>query len=298
MAKSFLNSFEISKQKFKSSECYQKFPSVTTAILCGITATLISKSTRDVIFNPLSFFRSCVFEQESIPKLPAKKNDKPTIIFDFDHFISCDKFSLSNFDLITYKRAFCEEFLFNAAYYYELILISDRSQEANEKILELLDPLGCISYRLYVKDKKMIDPACLNRDASKLVIISTREDEFNSKFDENLIRLPEFNGKPDTCLLDLMHFFINMHFMNIKDVRETIKSYACKDFIKTFKSVQKKLFQQRNILSFGSFESKLNEVNLNKIEEYKNVKENIQKTGNKIHKYKAVITNFLKNAFL
>ncbi|KAM0681628.1 hypothetical protein GINT2_000141 [Glugoides intestinalis] len=298
MIKSLLNSFELSKENFKSSKCKQKFPSISTAILCCFAATMASESCRTILSNPLSFFKSCIVEQEAIPTLPAKKSGKPTVIFDYDHFISCDKFSFSNLDLITYKRAFCEEFLFNAAYYYELILISERSQEVGDQILKFLDPLGCISYRLYVKDKRVIDPACLNRDMSKLLVFSTGEDEFNSKFNENLVKLPEFNGKPDTGLLDLMHFLINLHFMDIKDFRETIQSYIGKDFIKTFKSVQKKLFQQRNILSFGSFANKLEKVNLNKIEEYKNVKENIKKSENKTQRYRGFIRNFLKNAFL
>lgn len=287
--------FEELKEKFRSSDSSKKFPVFSFSILSGITAILASNSHRDLLFGPISFIKKNLQEDSSIPFLESQKKEKPTIMFDFNNFLSNNRFSWSRFDFITEKRAFCEEFLFNIAHYYEIISLSDRMATIGHSILDDLDPLGCITYRIFLNDKKLLDSNHLCRDLSKLVIISTTKNEFNKDFDKNIIKLEPYNGKKDNNLLDMMHFFINLHYMNLKDFRSTLESYKNTDFIDSFKKIQRKLFQQRNMLSFKNFDKKINEINSNKIKEYKNVKENIKEPPKD---YKNIFTSIIKNFLL
>ncbi|ELA42694.1 uncharacterized protein VICG_00009 [Vittaforma corneae ATCC 50505] len=291
--------FEILKEKFKVSDYSKRFPVLSVSIASGLAFLLSSKSYRNILFNPISFIKLSVFEDESVPFLESQKKEKPVILFDFNNFLSCDKFSLARFDYLTYKRAFCEEFLFNIAYYYEIICVSDRLPSIGHNIIESLDPLSCISYRIFLRDKKMLDSRHFNRSLSKLMVVSSSHNEFHRDFDQNLIKLPKYTGNFDSSLLDLMHFFINVHYMNLKDVRSMLQSYKNCDFIETFKTIQRKLFNQRNLLSFGSFENKVKEINSRKIEEYKNMKAKIKKTVNNGQKsYRTFIFSVLKNMIL
>lgn len=290
--------FERLKEKFTASDYSKRFPTLSISISSGLAVLLSSKSYRNVLFNPISFIKLNAFEAESVPFLEPQKKEKPVILFDFNNFLSCDRFSLSRFDYLVHKRAFCEEFLFNIAHYYEIICVSDRLPSTGHSILESLDPLGCIAYRIFLRDKRMLDSAHLSRSLSQLTVISSSPDEFHGDFEQNIIKLPKYTGNPDSTLLDLMHFFINMHYMNLKDVRSMLQSYKSCNFIETFRTIQKKLFKQRNLLSFANFDKKVKEINLKKIEEYKHMKSKIERTAGSDQGYRNFVVNVIKNIVL
>lgn len=299
MFEKIIGSFRKSRDDFITSDSTKKFPIITSSILSGIAVNAFTKTGRSIISNPLSFIWNNLCERNDLPSLQKKETEKPVILFDLQNFLVCNKFSLRRFDFITYKRAFCEEFLFNAAYYYELIALSERNLEFGDVLLKKIDPLGCISYRLFLNNKKEFRIKNLNRDEKRLIVISTSDNEFNRDFDKNVIQMAPFKGRNDTELLDLMHFLINLQFMNLNDFRPTIESYKGKDFKKTFQNVQKRLFSQRNMFSLTSFDKKLREVNMKKIEEYQKIKSKFEKkkSGNS-NDYKWILSRFIKSVIL
>lgn len=295
-----ISAIESLKKGFQASENSKKFPMVssTLAVLCFLFPINVPKAA---LSNPLSFLRQNIMENHCVPRLEQQKKKKPVVMFDFNNFLSCDRFSLTRFDLITYKRYFCEEFLFNIAHYYELVNVSDCAPATGQRIIGFIDPLGCIGYQVFLKDKRKFDGAHLNREQNQLIVISTSENEFHNDFDQNLIRIPKFLGNQkhiDSDLAGLMHFFINLHYMNVKDVRSILQSYRGCSFIESFGDVQKKLFRQRNLLNWNSYEKKLKEIDKNKIEEYRNLKQKINPNTSSQFRYQDFIIGIAKNIFL
>ncbi|KAI4290933.1 mitochondrial import inner membrane translocase subunit TIM50 [Pancytospora philotis] len=209
-----------------------------------------------------------VFEDGAVPTIPPQAAPKPVILFDCKNLLYCEKFSFSNFNFITYRRAFCEEMLYNLVSHYELVSISEMPSARNFPLLAKLDPFGCISYRLSVGDKRAFLPCNLNRPLEKTVVVATAAGEYNEAFKDNTLLLPRWAGKGDAALLDLVHFFSNLYFMNPRDYRPTIRSYAGAGFFEKFRAVQCRLFKQRNLFSGGAFERKLQDVNAHKAKEY------------------------------
>jgi hypothetical protein len=103
------------------------------------------------------------------------------------------------------------------------------------------------------------------------VLVSTREGEYNKDFDSNTIRIDRWKGELDTKMLDLLNFFSNLYFMNIKDWRNTISSYKCKNFFRAFDKVQKKVFKQMNIFTLNpeeKYRKRVEQVNSERINEF------------------------------
>lgn len=280
------------------SETPKNFPFLSLSLLGGFGAILYSKVSRGLLLSPISFIKCNILECGHPPVLEAQKKEKPVLLFDFNNFLSYDRFSFSRFDSITHKRAFCEEFLFNMAHYYEIICVSDRMAVVGDRILKLLDPLECMSYRIFLSNKRLFDSTHLNRDISKMAVISTSKNEFHDSFDQNLIMIDKFTGKTDSSLLDLMHFFINLHYTGSNDFRDVLKSYQGFDFINSFKTVQKRLFKERNLFSLDSFERKLNEINKKKIEEYKIVETRFKNRSRDFNSYRSFISGIVKSILL
>ncbi|KAI5170900.1 mitochondrial import inner membrane translocase subunit TIM50 [Pancytospora epiphaga] len=262
---------------------------------------ILKKTT--IQMHQLSFLlESCkntFFEDDKIPTIPPQEKPKATIIFDFKNFLTYDRYSLSRFDFITQRRSFCEEFLYNLINHYELISITDSFPTESSHVLPRLDPFGCITYRLCVYNKKHFLPLHLNRPLERVVILSTENDEFSKTFNDNIIRLPRWKGGTDTTLMDLVHFFNNMRFSNLKDYRPTIKSYQNTDFIRAFRNVQERLYNHRSMLSSVSFIAKLAEVNNRKLNEYAEAKKNMEevKKSESITNY-SVILGFIRSVIL
>lgn len=107
--------------------------------------------------------------------------------------------------------------------------------------LNKIDPYGCITYRVFIDEKKRINSSNINRNLESTVFISTKNNEFHTDFKSNIIKLPKWNCSKDNTMLDLVHFFTNFNYMNPKDVRPTLMSYNNKNFIDNFKVIQKQL---------------------------------------------------------
>lgn len=284
---------------FKASESSRQFPSFSLSIIGGLSLILSKKKYRSILFSPITFIKHGILENSQIQILEPQNVQKPTILFDFKNFLYTDKFSIHRFDMVFLKRYFCEEFLFNIAHYYEIVSITDGLPAISNTVLSKIDPFGCIKYRIYLENKKDFEAYHLNRDLSKLIAISTSEDEFHESFSENTLRISPFKDQGDTKLTDMMHFLINLHYSNDKkDFRTILKSYRNVDFFVSFRDIQKRLFSQRNLLSFNRFETQLQKINQEKIIEYAEFKNKVKVPNHEITDLKNTIFNFFRTAVL
>lgn len=251
-----------------------------------------------MLCSPLAFIGSSLLEKDAVPTIPNQEKEKPVILLDTNNLLSCDRFSLARFDVATSKRAYAEEFLFNVAHYYEIIAVSDVYQPEGLRILDQVDPFGCISYRVFVENKRAFRKENLNRPLSRLAVVSSSENEFHPDFDRNTIRLGRWSGKKDSVLLDMVHFFTNLHYMNLKDYRATIESYRGSDFCVSFRNTLRRLFCQRNLFSQGKFQQKLEEVNERKIRDYEAAKKSLLKLKVERGGMRSLALRFLRGLIL
>lgn len=270
---------------FRSSVYAKSIPIVTPAVIISSLSAYLLARPEERGDGSLGAFKSrlidrvraIILQNDPMPAIPAQDKNKPTILFDFQNLLTCNRFSLRRFDFMTYKRAYCEAFLYNLIGNYEIINISDMHAAEGTFLMNEIDPYGCIAYRLFTRDKARYTIERLNRSPSRLVVLSTAWNEFHKSLNENTIRLPKWRGEDDAKLFDIMHFFNNLHFLKLDDYRPTLKSYDGKDFFSAFRNVQKRLYNQRNLFSRTPFESRLQDVNERKVREYQLASANMEK---------------------
>ncbi|KAI5149345.1 mitochondrial import inner membrane translocase subunit TIM50 [Enteropsectra breve] len=256
--------------------------------LANIYSKAKSKVDINATKNKIQSISSILYAKEAY--IPQQKHRKPTVIFDMKNILYNNKFSLQHFDNVYRQRQFCQEFLFNLCYNYELIMVTDVYEPLGRRILQKLDPYGCISYPLFIPNKEMLRKEMLNRDLRKTIFISAEDSEFSQDFAVNTLHLPKWNGCEDKTLLSTLHFLNNINFSDITDYRPTIASYYRTDFSTVFDSIQRKLFHERNLFSFKNFDHEVAKVNQQKVSDFKNAKATMdssstRKTGAQYQKY-------------
>lgn len=269
--------------KFKDKTESGGFPAVTASLLSlGTGIAILGRSEKNG-GGPVGYLKRAGNKmysflrkgQNHIPTLPSQDKARPVLMFDCSAFLLKKNFSFFSLDFLVTKRAFSDVFLFHTAHLYELIHISDSQTDFNRLLLQKIDPYGCISYKIYCEDKKMFTKKHLNRPLEKTVVISTKDDEYNKDFNENILVLKPWQGRQEPGLLDLINFLYNLHFINVVDFRSTIKSYWRKDFHSVFDRVQERIFTQRNIFTWNvrkRYKEKIDELNRKRIEEFKKAK--------------------------
>jgi mitochondrial import inner membrane translocase subunit TIM50 len=213
---------------------------------------------------------------ETIHALPPQKEAKPVIMFDQNEILTRRSFSFFDLDFLYAKRPFSDVFLFHTAHLYELVNVCDLMSSTDRGILQEIDPYGCISYKMFCSSKKMLTREHLGgRPVERLVVLTTKENEYHEDFRDNVLNIGRWSGAPEHRLLDLVNFFYNLHFAGIKDFRSTIKSYSGMDFFAAFDSVQRRLFRSRNMFLWNTdlkYAAKVSEINEMRIGEYKRAK--------------------------
>ncbi|AFM99151.1 putative TFIIF-interacting CTD phosphatase [Encephalitozoon hellem ATCC 50504] len=272
-------------QELKSKMEERRFPYITSSILSlGAAVAILGRpdgSKDQSIVGYIRRFKKKVYsfareKDTGIPILPPQEQPKPTIIFDCEDFLVKKKFSFFSFDFLVTKRAFTDLFLFHSAHLYELVHASESPVSFSRHLLHRIDPYGCISYKVYCKDKKMFSSKHLNRPLEKVVVISTREDEYHEDFDDNILKLDKWPGSPERGLLDLLNFLHNLYFTRIEDFRGTLKSYLGKDFYSAYERVQKKIFVQRNLFSWNvekRYRERINRIDEKRQKDFERAKE-------------------------
>ncbi|ADM12378.1 uncharacterized protein Eint_100520 [Encephalitozoon intestinalis ATCC 50506] len=280
---------------FRSRMEEKRFPFITSSMLSlGVGIAILGRPNGAKDKSIMGYIKrakekACRFLQDPEPKtpvLPPQERPKPTVIFDCKDFLIKKRFSFFNLDFLVTKRAFTDLFLFHSAHIYELVHVSESSVGFSRFLLNRIDPYGCISYKVYCKDKKMFGSEHLNRPLEKVVVISTKENEYHKDFDENLLRLEKWRGGPEYGLLDLLNFLHNLHFTGISDFRGTLKSYLGKNFYSAFERVQKGIFVQRNLFSWDvekRYRSRIKEINEKRMKDFEKAKKtmdaDLQKRG-------------------
>lgn len=215
-----------------------------------------------------------------IPVLPPQCHPKPVVVFDCSELLLKRDFSFFSFDFLVARRAFTDIFLFHTAHLYELIHVSECSSRFNRLLLQRMDPYGCISYKVYCGDKKKFTSQHLNRPLEKTVVISTRHGEYHEDFNSNVVRLGKWSGKPECGLLDLVNFLYSLHFINVEDFRNTLRSYWGKEFYSTFNKVQENIFVSRNLFTWNTrkkYKKRIEEINRKRVEDFQRAREKMDK---------------------
>ena len=205
------------------------------------------------------------FEEPAFDKLlpDVKENDphkKPyTLVIDLDKFLICHIWDPELAKWRIAKRPFAELFLFYMAQLYEIVVFSSLTHFEGDNIVKKLDPFGCIAYSLYryathyQKGVYIKDIGKLNRDLSKVIVLGHDTKGF-SVHPENVIPTPEWTGNPeDGDLEELIDFFETLAFSNTKDVRPIIAKYSGLDIVKTFDSLQERMYEDIRKSHVGVF---------------------------------------------
>eukprot|EP00866_Antonospora_locustae_P000276 jgi/Antlo1/276/683 len=274
--------------KIHSEYLKQGFPFISTSlVLSGVSMYWLGRpSVNDKIgtcgyIKRISEKLLTIIKADNIPTLPEQDQKKPVVLFDVENILIKPRLFPLNFCFSAYKRKFSDVFLFHLAHIYELVSITSLDDES---LYKKIDPYGCISYRLFVPDKKLFEPKHLNRNLKKVVCIASKENEYNHKFHENTLNIGSWNEIGDKRLLQVLDFLINLYFTSINDWRKTISSYRGKDFYETFGKVHKNIFFRRNFLSFNlenKYKNTIENINKSRIMEFKRaeviMEENIAK---------------------
>lgn len=274
-------------KNFLDSDFSSRMPIVTPLIIGGLAIAGFKYMTN----------QCTLIENNETLIVENQKESRPVLLFDYNTLLV--KQSSFPFVFFNFSKSYSEEFIYTMAHYYELICLTDVPSFFASSDLAKLDPLGCISYKIFVNDKSTFDKKCLNRGLKQLVVLSGKKEEFHSDFNNNTLYISNKHDK----LLDISHFLINLYYSKIPDYRETIMSYYGTPFSKTFKRIQEELYNQRNLFDLGrifkndSFEARLREVNESKINDYRSIKNKVFGSEKK-ERYWSIAKNALKTMLL
>ncbi|KAF7684414.1 Mitochondrial import inner membrane translocase subunit TIM50-B [Astathelohania contejeani] len=261
---------------------------------CGMALFYHSKLNKSTKKNAFKKIKDALFikEGEDIPILPKQQVPKPVVLFNPEDFLFKPKFNFLSFKFVSQPRIFSDVFLFHMAHLYELISISDMPVNVGEKLINSIDPYGCISYRLFIRNTHLFNEKHLNRPKDHLVVLSTGINTIHPDFKNHTINIPKWKGECDDFLLNMLNFFTNLYFSNLSSWKDTISSYKNKNFVETYEKIQKKLFRNRNFLSLNldrDYKEKIWDINSERINEYKKAKiimdQNIDNTGDMVDEY-------------
>lgn len=185
---------------------------------------------------------------------------KPVVIIDPFETLLTYNFSFRYLRYIFHRRKYTEEFLFNMGYLYDLVFITDNALISN-KLYNFLDPLGVVKYKFFTFNKKEEMKNIL--DHNEGVILS-------NKYDNKTLNIGNNRGN----LLDVIDFFSSIKLMNV-DLINTVDNYKYKDFFKSWNTVQNKIFDMRNMLSFKNYQAVKQQSYIDKINTYRENKEKI-----------------------
>mmetsp|Transcript_14067 Transcript_14067/g.51108 ORF Transcript_14067/g.51108 Transcript_14067/m.51108 type:complete len:163 (+) Transcript_14067:192-680(+) len=144
------------------------------------------------------------------------------------------------------------------AQYYEVVVFSDAQVTYVEPIVDGLDPKKqFVAYRLYRDATKYMDGvhvrdlSKLNRDLSRVVLVSAKPTAYRLQ-PENALRIKPWRMEQnDTALLDLMPLLESIVRQQVPDVRTVMASFKgvdAEDIPKEFRERHQRMMQQRQQL--------------------------------------------------
>ena len=159
--------------------------------------------------------------------LPIHMQRQYTLVLDLDE-------TLVHFDQRkrNYRaRPHAQRFLSEMSKYYELVIFTAGLKEYADWILDDLDRLRCIRFRLYRNSCKfrrgvyVKDLARIGRDLTRTIIVDNIADNFDLQPDNGIHILSWFNNAQDTELLKLEPVLKAIVENNVMDVRDMVKQY-------------------------------------------------------------------------
>lgn len=223
------------------------------------------KSKNDLLSDFLSSFSSKIAKMNFRKKdqLPTQSKARPVILFNPEKLLFIKKPSLFNYQIVC--RPFYDLFLFDLAHHFELISHLKGTKTEKDFIYEHIDPYGCISYRLNNEETD------LNRTLDNVIIIETEDNQWNSKYGKNILKVQEWNGKYDEKIFLLEQFLSNLLYVDRKTWFSTIHSYMNTPFFEAYDYVQKRLFLAKNFFS-TNYCKFMENVKKQKLKEFENAK--------------------------
>jgi len=185
-----------------------------------------------------------------LPDHPPNLRHVRTLVLDLDDLLVHSDWTRAR-GWRTFKRPGVEDFLKTIAPKWEVVVYTSQLPTYADPILDRLDPHhACIAYRLYRDStlykggKHLRDLSKLNRDLSKVLLITSDPDAYEMH-PNNTIKLDPWKMEgEDTKLLDLIPFLEAVHQARVPDVRPVIQSYAGEDIPTAFMERMIKLQQQ------------------------------------------------------
>lgn len=196
-------------------------------------------------------------------KLPAQKQKKATILFNPENFLVKRYPSFFGQNIIL--RPYYDLFLFDMAQNYELLAYGRFTPSESNFIYKHLDPYGCINYRL---NTDCID---LNRNFKDLIVIETDKNQWNGKYQDNILRIERWDGIDDDKLFLLEQFLNNILYIDRGKWLETIKSYRNVPFFQIYDQVQRRIFRSKYFFfsDYNIFKEKLKKEKLHELKKAK-----------------------------
>ncbi|KAI5126536.1 mitochondrial import inner membrane translocase subunit TIM50 [Nematocida parisii] len=266
-----------------TSKSTLRFPKYALGIGALLGAgILIRTGTGKRVFNELW---EVGFSDKKGSSLPPQDKPLPTVFIDIEEVLLEKTWS---FFILGYEykiRPNAGAFLFQLSNEYEVVGVSSMPNEISNEILKVLDPYGCIKYRMYLPNREKLDLNCVNRDRRSIIRIR------NCKTSgENDLCIDKWNNdlqiNSDT-LMNTLDFLLNLKQLESSDFRHVIKSYKNKNFESAYGEIQRSIYPaSRQYFLFktpNGVEEKIKSINRSRIEEYEIAREYIENKM-KIHK--------------
>lgn len=193
-----------------------------------------------------------------LPDQDPRFRHVPTLVLDLDDVLVHSEWTRGR-GWRTFKRPGVEDFLKRMAPYYEMVVYTSQLQTYAEPIMQRLDPVGYIPYRLYRTDTQYVDGkhvrdlSKLNRDLGKVLLI-TADPDAASLQKENAVIVKKWKLETeDTTLLDLIPFLEAVCSARQMDVRDVINSYEGQDIPTAFRERLKLAAEQQRQKKKGMF---------------------------------------------
>ncbi|XP_069500386.1 mitochondrial import inner membrane translocase subunit TIM50 [Ambystoma mexicanum] len=146
---------------------------------------------------------------------------------------------------------------------YEIVIFTSETGMTAFPLIDSVDPHGFVSYRLfrdatrYTDGHHVKDISCLNRDASRVVMVDCNKEAFRLQ-PFNGLALKKWDGNSDDrTLFDLAAFLKTIALSGVHDVRSVLENYSLEeDPLEAFKRRQTQLEQEEQLRLEGLSKNK------------------------------------------
>jgi len=123
---------------------------------------------------------------------------------------------------------------------YEIVIFTAGVQDYADAVLNILDPTGYITHRLYRQHTTLStnmpgvikDLSKIGRDLTRTMLIDNAPENFRLQLDNGLEITSWYNDPYDTELLDFIPFLKGLVEKQVDDVRKSIRKYKEKKKLK------------------------------------------------------------------